>query len=106
VNFLLDHDVPERVAEVLLVEGHRVIRLREALPIEACDPEVLAHAHRHGMILVTCNRDDFLSLAAGQPNPGLIVLIRRQSRLAECAAILRLLRHAGESGLAGNINFA
>jgi len=106
VNFLLDHDVPERVAEVLLVEGHSVVRLREALSVEARDPEVLAHARRHRMILVTCNRDDFLPLAAAQPNPGLIVLIRRPSRLAECAAILRLLRRAGESGLAGNINFA
>jgi predicted nuclease of predicted toxin-antitoxin system len=106
VNFLLDHDVPERVAEVLLIEGHSVVRLREVLPVETPDPAVIAHAHRHGMILVTCNRDDFLPLATTQPNPGLIVLIRRQSRLAECAAILRLLQRAGESGLAGNVNFA
>ena len=36
----------------------------------------------------------------------LIVLIRRRSRIVECANLLRLLDSAGESGLSGNINFA
>jgi len=76
------------------------------LPVETDDPAVLQYARQHGMILVTCNRDDFLPLAACTPHPGLIVLIRRPSRLAECSAMLKLVRKAGESGLAGNINFA
>jgi hypothetical protein len=33
-------------------------------------------------------------------------LIRRPSRILECAKLLRLLESAGESRLAGNINFA
>jgi hypothetical protein len=37
---------------------------------------------------------------------GLIVLIRRRSRIIECANLLRLLDFAGESGIIGNINFA
>jgi hypothetical protein len=41
-----------------------------------------------------------------QPNPGLVVLIRRRSRQAECGNLLKLLREAGESGIAGKINFA
>ncbi|MHB8519292.1 MAG: DUF5615 family PIN-like protein [Limisphaerales bacterium] len=106
MNFLLDHDVPERVAAVLRQEGHAVTRLREVLQIEIDDAAVLKYAGEHEMILLTCNRDDFLPLAASTPNPGLVVLIRRQSRLAECSAMLRLVRKAGESRLAGNINFA
>jgi hypothetical protein len=43
---------------------------------------------------------------ADHPNPGLIVLIRRRSRQAECGNLLTLLRQAGESGILCNINFA
>ena len=106
MKFLLDHDVPDRLAEVLLAAGHECVRLREVLPKEATDPEVLARAGRDKLLLVTCNRDDFLALAETQPHAGIIVLVRRDSRVAECAALLRLLERAGETGLAGNINFA
>jgi len=34
------------------------------------------------------------------------VIIRRKTRAAERAALLRLLERAGESGLRDNINFA
>jgi hypothetical protein len=50
--------------------------------------------------------DHFLPLAGAGPHPGLVILIRRKTRQAECAHLLRLLRSAGESGLAGNVNFA
>lgn len=106
MRFLLDHDVPDRIAEVLIALGHECARLREILPKEATDAEVLARAHHDHRLLVTCNRDDFLTLAETQPHAGIIILIRRDSRLAECAALLRLLDKAGETGLAGNINFA
>jgi hypothetical protein len=55
---------------------------------------------------VTCNRDHFLALVADHPHAGLIVVIRRQSRVAECSRFLRLLRNAGESGVRNNVNFA
>ncbi|HEY5553024.1 MAG TPA: hypothetical protein VIK52_14120 [Opitutaceae bacterium] len=59
------------------------------------------------MITITCNRDDFIALAVEHPeHPGLIILIRRRSRQAECGKVLHLLRRAEESGLRGNINFA
>jgi predicted nuclease of predicted toxin-antitoxin system len=106
VNFLIDHDVPERIGDVLRQEGHSVIRLREVLPVEAKDAEVLKYAAEHELILVTCNRDDFLKLAAAIAHRGLIVLIRRRSRLLECSAILKLIRKAGEAGLINNVNFA
>lgn len=106
MKFFLDHDVPERVAEVLKLEGHSVTRLREALPIETPDAGVLKYALEHDLILVTCNRDDFLSLAKAQKHHGMVILIRRRTRIAECVALLRLVRTATASGLVENINFA
>jgi hypothetical protein len=49
---------------------------------------------------------DYLTLAPSQPHCGIIILIRRKSRVAERAALVRLLDSAGESGIANNINFA
>jgi len=106
VRFFLDHDVPAEVARVLRCEHHEVTELREVLPATAEDLDVLRYAGEHGLLIVTCNRDDFLTLAAAYPNPGLIILIRRRSRQAECGNLLTLLREAGENGVAGNINFA
>jgi predicted nuclease of predicted toxin-antitoxin system len=106
VKFLLDHDVPERIGDVLREENHSITRLREVLPMNSDDAEVLRYAAEHESILLTCNRDDFLALARNVSHYGLIVVIRRKSRLAECAAVLSLVRRAGESGLRGNINFA
>jgi predicted nuclease of predicted toxin-antitoxin system len=106
VRFLLDHDVPERVGDVLQQEGHSVTYVRNVLAPDAPDTEVLQHANAKELILVTCNRDDFVRLAESASHHGIVVLIRRHSRLAECSSLLRLVRNAGESGLAGNINFA
>lgn len=106
MNFFLDHDIPERVAEVLKQEGHAPVSLRQSLPIETSDENVLKFAREHEMILVTCNPGDFLSLAKTQKHHGIVILIRRRSRIAECAARLRLVRKATVSGLVGNINFA
>jgi predicted nuclease of predicted toxin-antitoxin system len=113
LKFLLDHDVPEAVAHLLRHWGHEPIRLREVLSVTASDDEVFAHAQSQRLPIISCNRNHFLALAqaavaAQPPRPfaGLIVLVRRRTRQAECAHLLRLLRRAGEEGIAGNINFA
>lgn len=106
MRFFLDNDVPDRVAGVLDVAGHDVVRLREVLPPDSEDPEVLDRATAQGYVLVTCNRGDFVTLARTRSHAGIIVLIRRRTRIAECAALLRLIQRAGAEGLAGNINFA
>jgi len=106
MKFLLDHDVPTEAARVLSQGGHEVVELRNVLPRDAADAEVLRYARLHRHFLVTCNRDDFLELAAQEPTFGLIILIRRRSRMAECGELLRLIDRAGESGLRGNINYA
>jgi len=106
VRFFLDHDIPAEVTRVLRNEGHEVVELREALDIRTSDKDVFHYAATNRMLMVTCNRDDFLKLATQPSNPGLIILIRRQTRHAECAHLLALIDRAGEAGLSGNINFA
>lgn len=103
---LLDQDVPDPIARVLQQAGHEVLRLRDHLPINASDRAMLTAAAACGAILVTCNRDDFLALAQDMAHAGIIVLVRRTTRIAECGRFLYLLQTAGESGLRKNINFA
>lgn len=113
MKFLLDHDVPDAVARLLRHWGHGAVLLREALPTTASDEEVFTHAQSLWLPIISCNRNHFLALAqaavkAQPPRPfaGLIVLVRRRTRQAECAHLLSLLRQAGDGGIIGNINFA
>lgn len=106
MKFLLDHDVPEDLTYLLHELHHEVLRLRDVLPQEASDSVVLQFAHEHECLLVTCNRDDFIELAAQQPHRGIVVIMRRKTRAAERAALFQLLERAGETGLHDNINFA
>ena len=106
MTFLLDQDTPDDLAYSLRALGHQAICLREVLPMDADDERVLAHAFKQDWILITCNRDDFLALAKTKPHHGIIVLVRRKTRVAERAALVRLLDRAGETGIRNNINFA
>ena len=106
MTFLLDHDTPDDLAYSLRALGHEAVFLREVLPTATEDEEVLAHAFKHGWLMLTCNRDDFLALAKSRPHHGLIILLRKKTRVAERAALVHLLDRAGESGIRNNINFA
>ena len=106
MNFFLDQDVPDDVAHWLRHRNHTATLLRDVLPVTATDAEVLGWAHAHRLILVTCNRDDFIALRPTGEHPGVVILIRRRTRQAEIAGLQMLLAGAGEPGLANNINFA
>lgn len=106
MKFLLDHDVPDDLSFLLIQLGHDVTLLRQALPADSPDEEVLEFAYQGGFVLVTCNRDDFLQLAQSRPHHGIVIVIRRRTRAAERAAFFSLLERAGEAGLRANINFA
>ena len=106
MKFLLDHDVPEDLNYLLKQLGHAVTLLSQELTQNAPDEDVLNFADASGGVLVTCNRDDFLQLAAQEPHHGIIVVIRRRTQAAERAALFRLLERAGESGIRNNVNFA
>ena len=106
MKFLLDHDVPDDLSYLLEQLGHDVTLLRKALPGDFSDEAVLRFAHEAGCILLTCNRDDFLHLAATEPHNGVVIVIRRRTRGEERVALFRLLERAGETGLRNNVNFA
>jgi predicted nuclease of predicted toxin-antitoxin system len=106
VKFLLDHDVPDDLSYLLAELGHDVTLLRKALPSDSSDEAVFAFAQEAGCILLTCNRDDFLHLAATEQHHGIVIVIRRRTRGEERAALFRLLDRASEPGLTNNVNFA
>ena len=106
MKFLLDHDVPDELSYLLEQLGHDVTLLRKALPGDSPDESVLQFAHEAGCILLTCNRDDFLHLAATKPHHGIVIIVRRKTRRDERVALLQLIEHAGETGLINNVNFA
>ncbi len=106
MTFFFDHDVPEDAAFALEAMGHQVIRLRQVLPTTITDDEVFRYANASDHILVTCNRDDFLSLIGDASFSGLIVLVRRVHRALERAALVQLIERVGETGLRGAIHFA
>ena len=98
MKFLLDHDVPDDLSYLLLELGHEVTLLRQILPRTASDAEVLENSFKDGCLLITCNRDDFLDLSQTARHHGIIILVRRRTRAAERAALLRLLERSGPSG--------
>ena len=86
MKFLLDHDVPEDLTYLLQELGHEFLRLRDVLPQEAADALVLTFACEQGCLLVTCNRDDFLTLATRQTHHGIFIIVRRRTRAVSGAA--------------------
>jgi predicted nuclease of predicted toxin-antitoxin system len=106
MTFLLDHDTSDDIAYSLHALGHQALHVREVLSEQASDEEILRHAHAHHWVVITCNRDDYLALVRSHSHAGVILLIRRRTRVAERAALVRLLDQAGESGIANNVNFA
>ena len=90
MKFLLDHDVPDEVAQVLKQLGYEVSLVRETLSAAAPDAAIFDHAQENGFVILTCNRNHFLMLAraaceAKPPRPfaGLVILIRRRTRQSE-----------------------
>ena len=102
----MDEDVAVEVVRCLQHAGHEVSLVAEVLGVRTDDVDIWHHAVRTQAIVVTCNRQDFLELAGTAPETGVIIVNRRRTRQAECRHLLHLLQGAGESGLAGNINFA
>jgi len=62
-SIYIDEDVTSRLAPALRQRGFEVVAAHEA-GLKADDDEShLAYAAEHRMILLTCNRDDFIRLA-------------------------------------------
>ena len=72
-----------------MVFQHKVTR--DLIDPQTPDYEVLRYAAENDYVLITCNRDDFLAAAKMISHAGLIILIRRNSRMRERVALFRLL---------------
>ena len=66
MKFLLDHCVPNRVADVLAASGHEVVKLRDCMPTDSSDAEVIAKAEELDGVLVSLN-GDFADITAYPP---------------------------------------
>ena len=75
MRFLLDNDIPDVVARVLVEAGHEVVLLRKVLPKKSVDSAVLDYATANALHLITCNRDDFIPLASTRAHSGCAKLL-------------------------------
>jgi predicted nuclease of predicted toxin-antitoxin system len=55
--FFSDQCVPTEISEILIRNGHRVILLRDSLPIRSPDSDVIKKTQSLGAILVSLNGD-------------------------------------------------
>lgn len=84
ISLLLDHNVPDSVAHVFRLHGHRVQHVRDILPVDSPDPLVATVSEEEGAVLVTCDRD--FKLIAPRIPKGHRARFRRLSRISlECS---------------------
>jgi len=57
MRLFADHRVPESVARRLESDGNEVLRLRDHLPTDAPDPNVLDKAQELDVVLLSLNGD-------------------------------------------------
>jgi predicted nuclease of predicted toxin-antitoxin system len=57
LRFFADHCVPESVVQILQKAGHEVLRLKEYLPTDSSDIEVISKAQELHAILLSLNGD-------------------------------------------------
>jgi predicted nuclease of predicted toxin-antitoxin system len=80
LHLLLDHNVPDAVADVFRAHSHTVALLREIMPTDSPDQVVATVGDMDGAILVSCDHD-FDSIAP-RILKGLRARYRKLSRIA------------------------
>lgn len=80
MRLLLDHNVPNSVAEAFRAHGHVVLLVKDILPTDAPDPLVAAASEMEASILVSCDRD--FDLIAPRIPKGMRSRFRRLSRIS------------------------
>lgn len=97
LRFFMDQCVPRSVAEALRTAGHAVDLLRDHLPINAKDTDVIASSQSLEAVLVTLN-GDFADIINYPPVnfSGIIALQVKNHPESLPAIILRLLTYLGE----------
>src|SRR5712691_10972819 len=91
LRLLLDHNVPDSVADVFRARGHIVLLVRNILPADSTDPLVATVSEQEGCILVSADRD-FKVIAPRIPK-GQRQRFRKLSRIAiQCSEPLAAQR--------------
>jgi predicted nuclease of predicted toxin-antitoxin system len=84
LRLLLDHNVPDSVADVFRERGHIVQLVREILPTDSPDQLIATVSEEDGAVLVSCDRD--FKLIAPRIPRGSRSRFRRLSRISlECS---------------------
>jgi predicted nuclease of predicted toxin-antitoxin system len=96
VKFLLDHCVPNLIGTSLTQAGHDCIRLRECLPTDSPDADVLRKARELNAELILLN-GDFADITSYPPSQhhGIVALQVRNHPQAMPPIIARLLSYLG-----------
>jgi predicted nuclease of predicted toxin-antitoxin system len=97
LRLFMDQCIPRSVAEALRNAGHAVDLLRDHLPINAKDPDVLTAAQSLEAVLVTLN-GDFADIINYPPEKfgGIIALQVKNHPESLPSIIMRLLTYLGE----------
>jgi predicted nuclease of predicted toxin-antitoxin system len=79
VKLYLDEDISPKVSVILRKKGMGAVSAHETGMLEASDEEQLSFATADGRVMVTRNRDDFITLTvqffeALKPHKGLIIV--------------------------------
>jgi len=67
LRFFADHCLPRTVVKILLNEGHEVLNLKDHMPPDSTDSEVIRKAQELDSILVSLN-GDFADIVAFPPD--------------------------------------
>lgn len=98
LRFFIDQCVPRSVGESLRNAGHSVELLRNHLPVDAKDPDVISCAQNLDALLVTLNGDfsDIINYPPARFG-GIIALQVRNHPESIRAIVMRLLTYLGEN---------
>lgn len=104
MKFLVDENLSERVAEVLVDNGHDAIHVREIGLERADDPVVMARAESEGRVVVSADTDFGAILArSGKRAPSVILFrtIGQRRAWSQAGLILANLPQVAEDLEAG-----
>jgi hypothetical protein len=79
VKFYLDEDISPKVSAILRKKGVDAVSAHDSDMLQASDAEQLAFAAAQGRVMVTRNRDDYITLTVQffddlKPHEGLIII--------------------------------
>ena len=105
MDFLADHCVSEKFCQILEDQGHKVVRVKEVMPTDSPDEQVISKAQDLNAVLVSLN-GDFSHIENYPPSQfGGIISLRLQNKPSLTPLIsdllLRYLKGKSQEDLKG-----